>query len=585
MTTSTNPTDRVIDRTQELNDYRPIKLQVVESSDGTGKVRVRGEFARCDLATQNGRVYSRSLFEREVGRMSKDLGARKVFGELDHPTDGRTLLTRVSHVITSLEVQEDGTVIGEAEILDTSRGQDLKALLKSGCSVGVSSRGTGSTKTTKQGQEEVQEDYRLGTFDFVAEPADQTAYPKTFFESVDGKLPEGLSLEQALQAAEEAASARVENQLRHEFASKLPLLIERLKSDLRGEIEAQLLADPAIAGAKTALEGVKQLLRPFILPDDIETTLAERDSELVRLRNAVATRDLKIRELEDDGVKLETLARTTGHKYFVERVIRDNVNAEIIRAALGDLGAFASLTDLKEKLEAVQGELVAKERLETAEADRLAEAAQARAAKARAEAEAQEAVTAKVREEAEAEKAVLLQRLEVAEAAAASARATVLSEARESESEQARLLTEERAARKALEAKNDDRIEELQEALTKAVAANKIQALTAHIERKIARHPKASEIRLALNETINEDTTRAEIDEFIETFPVETVNEDPDNLRSRVRRLTRGGRQPGALVEETKGTPAAKGGRSDDDSDYQGLGTDIGTIRKLSGLG
>jgi len=180
---------------------------------------------------------------------------------------------------------------------------------------------------------------------------------------------------------------------------------------------------------------------------------------------------------------------------------------------------------------------------------------------------------------------VLLQRLEVAEAAAASARATVLSEARESESEQARLLTEERAARKALEAKNDDRIEELQEALTKAVAANKIQALTAHIERKIARHPKASEIRLALNETINEDTTRAEIDEFIETFPVETVNEDPDNLRSRVRRLTRGGRQPGALVEETKGTPAAKGGRSDDDSDYQGLGTDIGTIRKLSGLG
>jgi hypothetical protein len=575
--TPTTTTDRIVATPHELTDFRPIKLQVTESADGTGKVRVRGEFARCDQATQNGRVYSRSLFEREVGRMTKDLSARKVFGELDHPTDGRTLLTRVSHVITGLEVQEDGTVIGEADILDTSRGQDLKALLKSGCSVGVSSRGTGSTKTLKDGKEEVQEDYRLMTFDFVAEPADQTAYPKTFFESIVGgqALPEGTTVEQLVQQAQEDTALKVENQMRLEFASKLPLLIEKLKADLRAEVQAELLADPSIAGAKAALEQVKTALRPFVLPDDIEKTLSERDSEMGRLRNAVASRDLKIKELEDDGAKLESMARAAGFKYFVERSISGDENGEVIRAALGDLTGYATLDLLKAKLESVQAELTAKKQ-------KAVEEAAQRAAEAAALKEAAD----KARAEVEAEKNALLKQLEVAEAAASDARAKVLVEAKAQESEQAQLLSEERAARQAAEAQLTARVDDLQEALTKAVAANKIQALGSYIERKIAGHQQAGEIRLALNDQINEDTSRQEIDEFIDSFPVPIVNEDADNVRSRVRRLTRGGRQPGAIVEEKQGAPAANVGRGgEDDSDYLGLGSDVKTLRKLSGLG
>lgn len=166
-----NPTQQ-----RELTEYTTIRLTVVESpEDSPSKVRVRGEFARADQATANGRVYPRGLWEREIKRMSTDLSGRKVFGELDHPADGRTLLSRVSHVLTDLRVDDNGLIVGEAEILDTSRGLDLKALLKGGCSVGVSSRGLGSTKTTKEGKEEVQDDYRLMTFDFVAEPAMQSA--------------------------------------------------------------------------------------------------------------------------------------------------------------------------------------------------------------------------------------------------------------------------------------------------------------------------------------------------------------------------------------------------------------------------
>src|SRR5687768_11210855 len=138
-----------------LVDSIPIQLQIVESGDSS-KLVVRGEYARGDRATANKRFYKTTLWERESGRLGPAIAERKVFGELDHPADGRTSLSRCSHLITKLSV-EDGVVIGEAEILDTQRGRDLQALLKSGAKVGVSSRGYGSTVTNDKGEEVVQE--------------------------------------------------------------------------------------------------------------------------------------------------------------------------------------------------------------------------------------------------------------------------------------------------------------------------------------------------------------------------------------------------------------------------------------------
>jgi hypothetical protein len=96
------------------------------------------------------------------------------------------MLNRVAHIVTKLWL-EDGKVFGEAEILDTDPGRNLQALLKAGCKVGVSSRGYGSTKPNDKGEDVVQEDYKLVTFDFVAEPA-AGAFPAVFFEWKGQKL-------------------------------------------------------------------------------------------------------------------------------------------------------------------------------------------------------------------------------------------------------------------------------------------------------------------------------------------------------------------------------------------------------------
>ena len=96
-----------------LTDSLPLKLQLVEDDTG-GKVVVRGEFARAGLATENKRIYPRTLWEREISKLDRAMQERRMFGELDHPNDGRTQLTRVSHLVTGMNVTEQGIVLGEA---------------------------------------------------------------------------------------------------------------------------------------------------------------------------------------------------------------------------------------------------------------------------------------------------------------------------------------------------------------------------------------------------------------------------------------------------------------------------------------
>ena len=294
-----------------------VVLDLIEGTgEETGKVFVRGEFGNATKPTANGRLYPPGLWEGCIGYLGEKLKDRKVLGELDHPSDGRTALARASHVITSLKLK-GGVVIGEAEILDTAKGRDLKAILSAGVPVGISSRGYGSTKTDSKGNEVVQEDYKLVTFDFVAEPADDTAYPEAFFEGVE--MPMDADREKVLAAkfakevilpsekdkdplqakfeklmAGESDDAPEEQALRQEFAAEILAKIGELRQEVEAEVRAELLADPSLAGAKTALEHIVSVIAPFV-PAGSEAEVA-KDSKIEALANRIAELELQLAE-------------------------------------------------------------------------------------------------------------------------------------------------------------------------------------------------------------------------------------------------------------------------------------------------
>ena len=146
----------------------------------SGNLLVEGILATAEVKNGNGRYYSKTLWGREMDKYNELIEQRRSMGELDHPESTVINLKNVSHLIS--EYWWDGdNVMGKIEILPTPSGNILKELIKSGVTVGVSSRGMGSLEESG-GVMEVQDDFELLCWDFVSTPSNPGSYMATLNE-------------------------------------------------------------------------------------------------------------------------------------------------------------------------------------------------------------------------------------------------------------------------------------------------------------------------------------------------------------------------------------------------------------------
>ena len=150
-------------------------LQVLNEGKN-GPMKVRGVFQRADEENNNKRIYPKELLCREIEKLEESMKNRRLMGELDHPQHDSVKLSNVSHLITKLDV-DGNEIIGEAEILDTPMGKVARALIEGGVQIGISSRGMGTLSEGQDGKRYVNEDFRLITWDLVADPSTRGAFP------------------------------------------------------------------------------------------------------------------------------------------------------------------------------------------------------------------------------------------------------------------------------------------------------------------------------------------------------------------------------------------------------------------------
>ena len=174
---------------------------VTENRGGSSKKILKGVFGRCDEKNNNGRIYSKKILDREVVKLTEAMTERRLLGELDHPSHDSVKLTNVSHLITNLEFN-GGELVGECELLDTPSGKVAQALIEGGVKVGISSRGMGTLSEQADGSKHVNEDFRLVTFDLVADPSTRGAFPG-ISENTQSDLVEEIVKETLDKAAKE----------------------------------------------------------------------------------------------------------------------------------------------------------------------------------------------------------------------------------------------------------------------------------------------------------------------------------------------------------------------------------------------
>ena len=151
-------------------------LQVLTEGKSNDTMRIRGVFGRCNEKNNNGRIYPTTVLEGQLKKVQPLISERRLCGELDHPQNDTVKLSNASHLITKLEMKGN-ELIGEAEILRTPAGLTAKALIEGGVKIGISSRGMGTLSEDAQGNKIVNEDFRLVTFDLVADPSTRGAFP------------------------------------------------------------------------------------------------------------------------------------------------------------------------------------------------------------------------------------------------------------------------------------------------------------------------------------------------------------------------------------------------------------------------
>jgi len=176
---------------QVLIETIPFSVSPLQLHEGvkapSGNPLVEGILATAEVKNGNGRYYSKDLWEREIKRyVSQDVKENRATGELDHPDSSIISLKNVSHIIRDIWWNGD-KVMGKIEILPTTSGNILKALIDNNVMVGVSSRGMGSLKPLGEGTMEVQDDFSLLCFDFVSTPSNPGSYMNLVKEGLEHK--------------------------------------------------------------------------------------------------------------------------------------------------------------------------------------------------------------------------------------------------------------------------------------------------------------------------------------------------------------------------------------------------------------
>lgn len=159
-----------------LEDYQEtFQYQLTESAQEGKNYIIRGVVSRAGVRNKNRRIYPMEVMEEAIQSIQENVKSGGFVGELDHPPTPKINVNKISHKITKLDMANDGAVLAEMIVLDTTEGRELKKLIEGGIRLGVSTRALGGVKPYNgplgEGLLEVQKGLNLKAIDVVFDPS------------------------------------------------------------------------------------------------------------------------------------------------------------------------------------------------------------------------------------------------------------------------------------------------------------------------------------------------------------------------------------------------------------------------------
>jgi methyl-accepting chemotaxis protein len=164
------------------------KLKVKESNDN--RYVLEGVFCQFGVENNNRRIYEEKEYLPHLDYLQDKIKLGNLTGQLDHPQDFEVRLSEASHLIESLEYdQNKRQVIGKVRLLSTSKGKDARALIDDGVQLSISSRAAGVVESDKSVKIK-----RIFTYDLVADPGFANAQLTRLNESLGFSKNDSLKI-------------------------------------------------------------------------------------------------------------------------------------------------------------------------------------------------------------------------------------------------------------------------------------------------------------------------------------------------------------------------------------------------------
>jgi hypothetical protein len=315
--------------------------------------------------SRNKRYYSKNLWDKVINENSSRLSSGDCIGTVGHdqPIDDQAFLNgKISHKITKLWIDENGIGMGEIQVLATSAGKELNALLRGGIRIPVSSRASGEYRgTTSSGAKIIDENsFSLQGFDFVRLPGIPSAVPLLVESesSNENNLKDTYNMSQDLLESITRDKLKIQTSLEEALAkvstlssenSALRLAVDSTKKEVNNFVESNKSGSEKVTLLESELEKTKSLVSMYEAlgtPREIDEALDSANKMISEYKKSGTTSEID--EALDSASKLISEYKEFG---TVDELTSAFTRIEAVVEDMGKLGTSDEVNRVLETLE------------------------------------------------------------------------------------------------------------------------------------------------------------------------------------------------------------------------------------------
>ncbi len=317
--------------------FEDIELQEITEGEDNGLklLTIKGTASRGDMFNKNKRMYPTKVLKTVAEKSQSSLKKGKMTGQLDHPSffGGAGDLERTAIKFTNLWM-EGNDLKFEANVIPTTPGRELAALLKSKVGIGMSTRGYGTllpfkNKNGKEDKEKlvVQDDYELFGVDAVLNESNQYSKVAHFEHKEGGNTVDELDLKTLKSDHSELyeeVKSELSADLEKDFDAKVEAAVSEKLDAQKEAIKAEVMDSDEVKGMREFINTVVELSKPHVPgQQEYEETEKQKEIDALTEKLAKAEADKATAVSESDALKAEKDAHEQKQKvkdYVVDKV-------------------------------------------------------------------------------------------------------------------------------------------------------------------------------------------------------------------------------------------------------------------------